>query len=222
MNNRLAIISSIICITACIGDILVTAILGSYYPGYSHLRDTLSQMGSSISPVSRMMSLWWIVLGLMFVAFGVCFGKSFLNPSKYVKIAAWLIVLYGVGEGISSGVFPVNYNENGFDFNSLLHIVLSGAGVLAIMILPFVLQQVFIKKNFPHFYRYSYIVVVLGLLFISLFSIAKSIDDSQNFFVQYKGLWQRILSLNFYCYLISLVLLMLKDKSNKSLPTLNS
>ena len=217
MKNRFVILSFLICITACIGDILVTVFLGSYYPGYSHLRDTLSQMGSDISPVSQMMSLWWVILGLMFVTFGICFGKSFLNANRYVKIASWLIILYGVGESICSGVFPVNYDEKVFGFISLLHIVLSGLGVLSIMILPFVLQRIFTKKDFPGFYRYSYVTIAIGLLFISLFSLSKSIDDAQNLFVQLKGLWQRILSLNFYLYLVSLVVLMVQNRSSKSL-----
>ena len=217
MKNRFVILSFLICIAACIGDILVSSILGSYYPGYNHLRDTLSQMGSDISPVAQMMSIWWIVLGSMFVFLGISFGKSFFKPNKYVTIASWLIVFYGIGESICSGVFPVNYNENGFDLISLLHIILSGLGVLSIMILPLVLQRIFTKKDFPSFYRYSYLAVALGLLFISLFSLAKSIDNPQNFFVQYKGLWQRLLSLNFYCYLISLVILMLKYRSKKIL-----
>jgi len=144
----------------------------------------------------------------MFVLLGLSFYKSFNITSKYIKLASWLFVFYGVGEGICSGVFPVNYNESGIDFISMLHVILSGIGVLAIMILPIVIQKIFTKKDFPLFYNYSFIVVALGLLFISLFSLAKSIDNPLNFFVQYKGLWQRALTINFYIYLTTLVVLM--------------
>jgi len=154
------------------------------------------------------MSVWWSILGFMFVLLGVSFYKSFNNSSKYIKLASWLFVFYGVGEGICSGVFPVNYNDSGFDFISMLHIILSGIGILAIMILPFVLQNIYIKKYFPLFYNYSFITVALGLVFIILFSLAKSIDNPENFLVQYKGLWQRALTINFYIYLTTLVVLM--------------
>jgi len=187
---------------------MISTIQGLHYPGYSHLHDTLSQMGSSISPVSSIMSVWWSILGFMFVLLGVSFYKSFNNSSKYIKLASWLFVFYGVGEGICSGVFPVNYNDSGFDFISMLHIILSGIGILAIMILPFVLQKIYIKKYFPLFYNYSFITVALGLVFIILFSLAKSIDNPENFLVQYKGLWQRALTINFYIYLTTLVVLM--------------
>lgn len=216
MKNRLVIITSLICAIACIGDILVTAILGSYYPGYSQLSNTLSKMGSDISPVAQQMSLWWVILGSMFVIFGICFGQSFLNANRYVKLASWLFVAYGVGEGISSGLFPMSYKEEGFDLMSYLHLGLSGLGVLALLILPFVIQKIFSEKSFPKFYRYSYVVVILGLVFIGLFSLSKSIDNPQNFFVQFKGLWQRILSLNFYIYFMIITVLMVQNRSNKN------
>lgn len=220
MNNRLVILTSLICITACIGDILVTAILSTYYPDYSQLRDTLSKMGSDISPVSRQMSLWWVILGSMFVVFGICFGQSFLNANKHVKLASWLFIIYGAGEGISSGLFPMTYKEAGFDLMSYLHLALSGLGVLALIIIPFIVQKIFSKKSFPKFYLYSYLVVIFGLVFMGLFTIAKSIDDPQNFFVEFKGLWQRILSLNFYIYFIIITILMVKNRSNKNLLSL--
>lgn len=215
MNKRFTIISFTLCITACLGDFLITYFLGASYPGYSHLSDTLSKMGSLISPVSKLMSTWWIILGSMFVVFGITFWKSFVNANNYIKLAAWLFVFYGIGEGICSGLFPVNYNESGLDLISWLHIILSGIGVLSIFILPFVLQKIFTKEYFPVFYLYSYIFVTLGVIFLSLFSIAKSIDDPTNFFVHLKGLWQRILTINLYGYFIYIVIIMVRQSSNK-------
>lgn len=222
MNNRLAFITSLICIVACFSDILVTIILGAHYPGYSQFRDTLSQMGADISPVSRQMSLWWIILGSMFVISGICFRRTFLNANRHVKLVSWLLIIYGVGEGISSGLFPMSYSEEGFDLVSYLHLALSGLGVLAIIVLPLIVQKIFTRESFPKFYRYSYVVVVLGLIFIGFFSLSKSIEDPQNYIVQYKGLWQRVLSLNFYCYLMVLVVLMLMNRSTQTPDSTNS
>ena len=208
MKKRLANLFLVICLLACFGDAIITAVVGSFYPGYSHLSDTLSQMGSDISPVAFIMSSWWVILGLTFVLLGIILAQVPSIPNKHFKIASWLLIGYGVGEGISSGLFPVSYTQTENDVISMLHIALSGIGVLSILLLPLILQRFFDRKKFHSFYMFSYSVVGFGLLFIGSFSLAKSIDNPQNFFVIYKGLWQRLLSLCFYSYLVALSLLM--------------
>jgi hypothetical protein len=200
-----------ICVIACLGDIVITSIIGLFYPGYSHLRNTLSQMGASISPVSVVMSIWWIVDGLLFVLFGILFGKIYPND-KFSKMASWLIIAYGIGEGICSGLFPVDYSSNSINIASEIHIVLSGLGVLALLLLPFVFQKVFDKHLYPKFFRLSYFAFFAGLLFMVLFSVAKMYDFTDNFFAQYKGLWQRLITLNFYVYFLVLALIILKQE----------
>ncbi|NVO09629.1 MAG: DUF998 domain-containing protein [Bacteroidales bacterium] len=209
MSKNLQKTTFAICIAACIGDVLISSVIGLFYPGYSHLRNTLSQLGASISPVASIMSIWWIILGSLFVVFGVLFGQV-IKDTKYYKLSTWLIISYGVGEGICSGLFPVDYSSNEFNLFSELHIVLSGIGVLAVFLLPIILQKVFPKSLYPKFYWLSYFAIFMGLFFIILFSVAKMYDDPNIFISAYKGLWQRLISLNFYIYFISLSFVILK------------
>jgi hypothetical protein len=212
MNNNLRKTAFAIVLLACIGDTAITSVIGFFYPGYSHLRNTLSQLGSSISPVATVMSIWWIVVGLLFVLFGYLFGKIYFND-KNSKLASWLIIAYGIGEGICSGLFPVDYSNNEFNLVSEVHIALSGVGVLALLILPFVFQKIFSKQLYPKFFKLSYLVFLIGLLFMVLFSIAKLNDTDNNFFAQYKGLWQRLISINFYLYFLVLALIILRQEN---------
>jgi hypothetical membrane protein len=216
MTRNLQKIDFAICLVACIGDVVISSTIGFFYPGYSHLRNTLSQLGSSISPVASIMSIWWITLGSLFIVFGVLFGQV-IKDTKYSKLSTWLIIAYGVGEGICSGLFPVDYSSNEFNLFSELHIVLSGIGVLAVFLLPIVLQRIFTKGFYPKFYWLSYIAIFMGLFFIILFSIAKMYDDPNIFISAYKGLWQRLISLNFYIYFISLSFVILKFDRKKLL-----
>ena len=213
MNRRFTTITFYLCIITCLSDIVFTTVAGLSYPGYSHLHDTISKMGALISPISKLMSTWWTIIGFAFIIIGLFFQKSFNESSRYTKLILWLFVGYGVGEGICSGIFPVNYSNNDLDFVSTLHIGLSGLGVLSFFIIPIVLQKIFTKKKFPVYNGYSYLVLILGLGFIVLFTLSKSIDDTQNFFVIYKGLWQRLLTLNFYAYLITTVIIMYKQRN---------
>jgi len=213
MNNNLRKTAFAVCLIACMGDIAITSIIGFFYPGYSHLRNTLSQLGASISPVATVMSIWWVVVGSLFVLFGYLIGKIY-PVGMYSRFASWLMIAYGIGEGICSGLFPVDYSSNDFDLASELHIVLSGVGVLALLIMPFVFQRIFSKQLYPRFFTLSYVVFFTGLLFMILFSVAKMYDVNDNFFAQYKGLWQRLISINFYFYFLVLALIILRQRDN--------
>jgi hypothetical membrane protein len=57
-NNRIVKVSCIVCIIACIGDFAVMFFLGTFYPGYSQLKNTMSSLGASVSPVSDLKSIW--------------------------------------------------------------------------------------------------------------------------------------------------------------------
>jgi hypothetical protein len=123
-----------------------------------------------------------------------------------------LIIVYGVGEGICSGLFPVDYSSNTLNVESEIHIVLSGLGVLALLLLPFFFQKVFDKHLYPNFFKLSYFAFFTGLLFMILFSVAKMYDLNDNFLAQYKGLWQRLITLNFYAYFLVLAFIILKQE----------
>jgi len=216
MTKNLQKTAFAICIVACTVDVVISSAIGFFYPGYSQLRNTLSQLGASISPVSSVMSTWWIILGSLFIVFGVLFGQV-IKGIKYSKLSTWLIIAYGVGEGICSGLFPVDYASDKLNLISELHIILSGIGVLAVFLLPIVLQRIFTKDLYPKFYWLSYVAIFMGLFFIILFSIAKMYDDPNIFISAYKGLWQRLISLNFYIYFISLSFVILKFDRKKLL-----
>ncbi|MBL7140341.1 MAG: DUF998 domain-containing protein, partial [Planctomycetes bacterium] len=55
-------------LAACVGEFAVPFILGRFYPGYSHLRNVLSELGAPGSPVAVWMNLWWCVFGVLMMA----------------------------------------------------------------------------------------------------------------------------------------------------------
>ncbi len=68
---------SCICITACLADLLILYTLGKKFPGYNQATDTLSRLGASVSPVSSVVSYWWVILGIVFILFGIGFAVRY-------------------------------------------------------------------------------------------------------------------------------------------------
>ena len=205
--------SAVTCIMVCIGEFVALFVFGTFYPGYNHLKDTMSSLGASGSPVSDEISIWWVTMGVLIIFFGTGFNRAFSEKGVYAKVAAWLIMLYGFGEGIGSGAFKANHIINELSVSGIIHDTLGGIGVTAILLLPLIMQKVITKNEIPAFYRMSQIVFITGIIIELLFSFRYS-SNVNNFFKIYKGVWQRLFLLNTCAYLTSIAILMIK-KQNK-------
>jgi hypothetical protein len=215
-NEAFIYVSAIVCIAVCIGEFIALFVLGSFYPGFNHLKDTMSSLGASNSPVSNEISTWWVIMGLLFIFFATGLRKAFSEKGLYSKIASWLIILYGFGEGIGSGAFKADHIANSLKTSAIIHDTLGGLGVIAVLILPLIMQKVITKNEMPVFYRMSKIVFIAGIVTVCLFLFRYSSDEN-NFFTLYKGLWQRLFMLNTYLYFSSIALIMIKQyKKTKS------
>jgi len=208
------ILSALACIIACVGDFIALFVLGTWYPGYSHLKDTMSALGSSISPVSDEISLWWMILGVLFIFFGTGFYKAFSAKGGYAKFASGLIILYGIGEGIGSGIFKADRIENGLTTSGVYHEILGGIGVISIILFPLIMQKLITKNKKPIFYLMSQIVFISGIILMILFLFRFSTNEN-NFFSIYKGLWQRLFVLNSYIYLSVIAIQMIKTNTRE-------
>lgn len=211
MINRKILVyaGSAACFIGCIGDFLSLFILGSHYPGYSQLHDTMSSLGSTASPVSGIISAMWVILGLLMIVFAFGFKEAFPRDDKYVKAVFWLLILYGLGEGAGSGLFKADTVSGTYTISFIVHDILGSAGLIAILILPLIVQK--IKPYFSGrcFIRYSVITVVSGTLFLVLFSF-RFIGNETNALSSLKGLWQRLFVLVYYIYLTVLAIKMIR------------
>jgi hypothetical protein len=209
-------VSALACIIACTGEFVALFVFGAYYPGYNQLKDTMSSLGASNSPVSGEISLWWVIIGLLLIFFGTGFKIAFSEKGVYAKVASWLIMLYGFGEGIGSGVFKADHLVNELKISTTIHDILSGIGVTAILLLPLIMLKLITKNEMPVFHRMSKIVFICGIITVLLFLFRYSSNEN-NFFTVYKGLWQRLYMLNTYIYLTTVAILIIRrNKKTKS------
>jgi len=208
-SNNLITASAIACIIASIGEFVSIFVLGLYYPGYNQWKNTMSSLGASISPVSDIISTWWIIMGFLFIFFGIGVKKAFHDKGEFAGIAALLIILYGFGEGIGSGAFKADHIADIPTTLAIIHDILGGIGVTAILIFPIIMQKVINKKEMPGFHIMSTIIFITGITTILLFLFRFS-SDPNNFFSAYKGLWQRLFMLNTYIYLSAIAIIIIK------------
>lgn len=199
------------CYTGCIGDFLSLFILGPKYPGYSQMHDTMSSLGASASPVSGTISAWWVILGILMIIFAFGFRAAYPRDNKYVTTVFWLLILYGLGEGMGSGLFKADTVSGSYTFSFIIHDVLGGAGVIAILILPLIVQKIKPFFSSRGFIRYSYITLTLGLLFLILFTF-RFIGNENNILSAYKGLWQRLFVADYYLFLMVIAFEMKKKQ----------
>jgi hypothetical protein len=207
--SNFILVSAIAVIFVCVGEFVTMVVFGAFYPGYSQLKDTLSALGATASPVSAEMSAWWIFIGVIFIFFGIAVKKAFPEDLKYAKIASWIIIIYGLGEGLGSGAFKADHLGHSIATSLIIHDTLGGIGVVAILILPLIMLNMVPKNSNPRFHTFSKIIFVVGVLMVLLFLFRYS-PNKDNYFLIYKGLWQRLFMLNTYIYTSVIAIMMIK------------
>lgn len=217
MFDRKAIVftGSAACFAGCAGDFLSLFILGKKYPDYSQLFDTMSSLGSSTSPVSDKISVFWVILGVLMIIFAFGFRTAYSPGDKYAKIVFWLLILYGTGEGMGSGFFKADRIAGSYTTSLIIHDILGGSGVVAILILPLIVTKIKPFFSSPGFIRFSRITLILGTLFLILFTF-RFLTNGENILAKYKGLWQRLFVLVYYIYMIAIGIKMISDTVRKT------
>lgn len=212
-TSRFINIASLACLVACTGEIMTIFLYDKYYPGFNPLKKTISSLGASNSTISDQISIWWIIMGMLLIFFAIGFKVAFKEKGRLASAASWLIALYGIGEGIGSGVFKLEKLAGSLTVSGIYHNILSGIGVLAILILPAIMLVIISKNEMPLFFRISQFVLVSGTIFVILF-LFRYLNNDNLLLSTYKGLWQRLYMVNTYIYFTSISILMIIRNKN--------
>jgi len=181
----------------------------SKFPGYNWRTQSLSYLGQSGSPIEQLVSTWGIFFTVMVSLFVIAFYQVY-QSNRWVRFAAFSLLIYGLGEGLGSGCFPINPPDTVIDLDGKLHNIFSGIGDTGIVLLPFFLMLMFPRNENRKLHIYLWIVVGTGITMASFFLSAKYFHHD-NFILDYKGVWQRIYTLDYYVMLIVLSLRMVRE-----------
>jgi hypothetical membrane protein len=202
-------ISALLGVLACMGDICMIRLLEIRVPGYRPLSQAMSDLGHDGSPVARAVSAGWVLMGLMLIIFGYGFYRAFAHESGKARAAGWMLALYGIGEGLGSGLIPGTPGKLFATPRSVFHTLLGGVGVVGAILLPFIIMKMFHARRLRHLY--TLITAVAGIFFFLLFSIS-NFYRPQGAWISCLGLWQRLYTLTYFFFFIYLAILMLVDK----------
>jgi hypothetical protein len=214
-DRKIIFWGSVAGLIVCAGDFLILFVFGAFYPGYSQLYNTMSSLGATVSPVSDPVSWSWIMLGLLCVFFGYSLRKAFVPADKFVILASWLLIVYGLGEFVGSGVFKADHIGNTITNSAVVHGILGTIGLVALYLMPLAMLKVIPRKENPGFHTLSWTVFGVGIILAILFNF-RFFHSTENQLDRLEGLWQRLLAFDFYIYLVVIILTMLKRRNTFS------
>jgi hypothetical membrane protein len=185
----------IILIFASIADLFVPVTIATKYKGYNHFYDTISSLGTTISPVRKYQCLNLIIVGLLFVIFSVGQALSF-DHMKWSHILFILgIVLFGIGT-ILAGIFPEDPQGFKETASGKAHGISSGIGFIFLIFNP--LWAVWIEE-LARLRTFNKIFFPLAVLTFVLFMLSEKRNSG---ILKFTGLFQRINLAILYSHLI--------------------
>ncbi len=184
----------ILLIISLFADLLIPFILALFYPGYSHRKNVMSELGSEKSPVAKWYNMWLIIWGIVFIISAIKITFSYYSLSANLAIIGGVLVfICGLG-GVISGFFPISSDKKVETRSDKIHGISSGLGFLALAFFPLISMKIYNKLNIPFLSTASLIVFVLGIVLFILFILSKNIIGNS-------GLWQRLHLLTYYVLL---------------------
>jgi hypothetical protein len=191
VTETVFIIFLTIILIAVIGDFMVPFIIGTKYPGYSHLIHTVSALGTSKSPVKKYESINLIIVGILFTIFSI--GQWLLftqkNWGNYLYLVGLLI--FGIGS-IFAGLYPEDSTGEAETVSGRIHGIASGIGFIFLILNP--LWAIWISE-FEHLKIVNLIFFIFAILTFILFLFS---EKKITGFFKYTGLFQRINMLILY------------------------
>jgi hypothetical membrane protein len=145
-------------------DVLITVWLGALNPGYSHVRQFISELGEAGRPFAWMFTVWSVAYGVLFAAFSFGLARS-LGRHAGARPAAAALYAFAVGN-VVGGVFACDSGCAGKTVSAQLHIMAGTMNLVAISLAPFFVGRA-MKKN-EAWRGYAAITVVVGCAIVAL------------------------------------------------------
>ena len=196
------------CFLFVIIDIVCDISFGRSIPGYDWMRESISRLGEVGSPMQTPAMVWGISTAALLLLFANGFRLLFPSTTA-VRLATAAISIYAMGEGLGSGLFPIDQLDAPITASGALHEILSVIGDVGIVSLPFILLRLPHFQNHLNFKRYLKWVIAIGFLCIALFTLAKYVPQFHAI-SDYKGLWQRFYTFNYHLMLVILCFKMIR------------
>ena len=177
-------------------DLMMPFVLGVSYPGYSHLMDTISTLGTDVSPVKFGARLSLVIVGALYSLSAFGHFYQFVKTGKYERLYFLGILLFGIGT-IIAGVFPED--PKGIITETIrakVHGIASFTGFVFLTLCPLWATKI---KQFKTDKRLNYFLFIMSIITFLIFIFSNNIEEGV---FKYTGLYQRINLATLYLSLI--------------------
>lgn len=182
--------SNILRLTAICGIIgpifyaIVIAIIGSLHPDYSHISQSMSELGAVDAPYALIINtLGFPLLGLFMIAFAVGIDRG-IRRNRASKLGPALVVLSGVSL-IMTGIFQCDIGCIDVTWVGVTHSIFATIAAVSLSIAPiFIAIRQWSDSRWRRYTAFSWVIAVVTLLISMLYSF--DIFESQI------GLLQRV------------------------------
>lgn len=195
MNRPLYFLFFIFLLEAVLFDLFIPIIIAKKYPGYSHLKQAISDLGSSTSPVKNYECINLIIVGILLTAFSI--GQNFIPINKNWAFVLYLIgiIVFAIG-CIIAGLFPDTIENGKRTKSGKIHGFASAIGFLLLILNP--LWVIWIKE-LSSIRALNIILFILGLTTFVLFIVS---EEKESGFLSNTGLFQRLNLIFLYSVLV--------------------
>ncbi|ATD56178.1 DUF998 domain-containing protein [Clostridium chauvoei] len=179
-------------------DLVIPFVIAIPYKGYSHTNQVMSVLGCENSPWGIIYNLWMIASGVIFPFFGYRIFLYYENINFGVAITIFLLLsIYGFGDEIISGLFPLNEKKEDVTVSSKTHRIGSAIGFVALQFSNLFLAILGFNSGDIVLGWISFIFFILSLISFIFFAIGNKPKFKDSLF-SLGGLWQRVLCLLMY------------------------
>lgn len=172
------------------------------------MMESESILGVTGSPVAGWFTAWSVCLALLLFVFARGLQQAFWPKAKRIALASLFLVVYGIGEGLGSGLFPFDHIGDALTLSGKIHSTLSIVGSGGLYLLPLVWLWKPPAQG-PRLRALSWGILLFGGLFMLVFAAAKA------GLLGRAGLWQRAYIAVYYIYLLTLARCMYRSSREK-------
>ena len=174
-------------------DLLIPFAIALPYKGYSHLKSVMSVLGCKASPLRFVYNIWMIISGCTIAIFGYLLWNYYHNTQAGLAITLFILLfLYGIGDEVISGIFPLNEKKDDVTVSTRIHGIGSVIGFIALQFAPLILAIIQFEEDMWHLGFFSIAFFLLSLIVFAFFVMGDK-PKFQNTVFALEGLWQRVL-----------------------------
>ena len=171
MNRRFLYICGML---APVWFVFMSILGGAMRPGYSHFRDTVSELFAPGSPNKPFLDILHAIFAVLLILFGIGLLLFFQRTGHLIRIGqigACLFILMGCVSMMTATIFPQDPWGASATFTGEMHILLSGViGILSIFSMLLIGIWFGRTKTSPGFGVYTFITIGMVLISAGLFA----------------------------------------------------